>query len=138
MPILQHLGAFISAVLGAVAMTALLIGYHWLFARALLSDGQYVFFVFISAPSGVAAGLGTFGVVLADRSDRKRRAALAMRRGLSTVALPLLYCAMTGSNSADMGSSAVGGFMQTALALLPIYLWGAALFTAGIYLEQKR
>lgn len=123
-----------SAVLGAIAMTVLLIGYHWLVARSLLSDGQYFFFVAITVPSGAAAGLGTFALTSATHSDSKRRSSMrAIINGLATLALPVMYCVMTADNSANLSHGAMTAFLETAVALLPMYLWGFILICAGFY-----
>ena len=112
-------------------------GYHWLVARSLLSDGQYFFVVFITVPSGAAAGLGTSALVGSTHSDSKRRSSTrAIINGIATLALPVMYCVMTADNSANLSHGATTAFLETAIALLPMYLWGFILIGSGIYLAR--
>src|SRR5688500_14362384 len=101
------LAGCIGFLFGAIGLSAITLGYHWLTVRAALNDGQYGMVFMYTLPAGAILGAAT-GFALSTKGTNPEEAARACLVSAAVVFLPmLLYWWMTTSNAKRIDESTV-------------------------------
>jgi hypothetical protein len=134
---------FIGIVAGAVGLSLVTLGFHALFFRPVLGDGQYGMVWLFTIPAGAILG-GATAFALAAHRQHPVQAGRAGLMASVAVALPLgLYLLMTVTNSQAVSSVATRStpgavLVEGLLFALPTVLWLAAAFLAGVLLVGRK
>jgi hypothetical protein len=133
----SSLGAFLGAIVGAIALCITTFVYHLLFFRPALNDGQYGMVWIFTVPAGAILGAST-GYAITIFRDRPVPAGIVCIIALCLVAIPLgLYLLMTTANSSNTSSTPVSTFLGSVFFGLPTILWLTALLMWGFRLLVK-
>ena len=121
-----------SLVFGGYGMTQLLVGYHWLFFRSLLSDGQYFFFLMLTYPAGTAAAFATVVGVGTRKLNPKLSITACVLGGIATILPALLYTGLAASNPAVSSRMILSDLLGYPLVFLPMYAIGGVMIAIGV------
>ena len=136
-PLVFPLAMATSLFVGPVVMTAALVGYHWVVARPLLSDGQYALFLIITVPSGAAAALAACAALGGIKRNRNKSGLICFLGGFLTLAPALLYDGAVALNASANGQWSTRAFFEGLLELLPVIAAGLALIVAGLVIRRN-
>ena len=124
----------IGFLVGAIGLSAITMGYHWLTFRTALNDGQYGMVFMYTLPVGAILG-GVTGFALSSVNTHPVAAARACLVSGAVVFLPmLLYWWMQTANYKHTGESAVSSFYGAIAFSLPSLLWIVATVMWGVRL----
>jgi hypothetical protein len=127
----------LGVVFGGYGMTQVVMGYHWLFFRSLLADGQYFFFFLLTYPAGAVAALTTVVTLATRKSNPQMSITSSLIGGSITVVPAVLYSFTCSMNGLQNHGTLLVMVESVALLFLPIYVVGGALIVSGVIRNRR-